>query len=317
VGFLPMRDVSFLRLGSLLSIAIAVLNCSAPEEIDRESVEESAASPVEAVAPERVEEVDLAGAEESVFSQNGEDGVLRRIFEIVEPTARFAVEFGAADGVSGSNVRNLVVNAGWDAFLMEGDAEQAQACAQSYADYPGTRCIQAWVYPGNVELLFEENSVPKDLDLLVIDIDSNDWYVWRVIHAFRPKIVMIEYNSLFAPPTRMVIDFHPLNYWDETTYFGASIQSLYELGKKKGYELLYGEKNGVNLFFVDAIYYDRFGIRDNSPEKIFRPYKRRYYVSLEQLSALVDEEGRPRSPHDKDLVWDEVRIEKRFLMNQR
>jgi hypothetical protein len=278
---------------SLVPIAIVALGCSAPEAVDLESYEES------------------------VFSQNGEDGVIRRIFELVAPGKRFAVEFGAADGVAGSNVRNLVVNAGWDAFLIEGDPERARECAQSYEGYPGSRCIQAWVYPGNVELLFEENGVPKDLDLLVIDIDSNDWYVWRAIRDFRPKVVLIEYNALFAPPTRMVIDFHPLNYWDDSTYYGASIQSMYELGRKKGYELLYAERNGVNLFFVDAIYFDRFGIGDNSPERLYRPYRGTYQVAPDRLSLLVDEDGRPQPPQDHDLVWDEVRIEKRFLIDRR
>ena len=90
---------------------------------------------------------------------------------------------------------------------------------------------------GNIEILFEEAGVPKDLDLLVSDsdIDSNDYYVWRAIHDFRPKVVM---NAFFPPPQLMVIDYHPMNYWDGTYYIGASIQSLYELGKKKGYELI-------------------------------------------------------------------------------
>ena len=287
---LELRSLSVVLLASVTTLASG---CTAPDDVDLERYEQS------------------------ISSQNGEDGVLRKIFELIEPTERFAVEFGAADGVAGSNVRNLVIEAGWNAFLIEGDPERAEKCAESYEAYPSTRCIQAWVYPGNVELLFEDNGVPKQLDLLVIDIDSNDWYVWRAIRDFRPKVVLIEYNALFAPPTRMVVDFHPLNYWDETHYFGASIQSMYELGKKKGYELVYADSNGVNLFFVDAIYYDRFGIRDNSPEKLHRPYKGTYQMTPQQLSALVRANGRPLPPNDRDLVWDEVRIEKRFLIDQR
>lgn len=288
----PLRSWSRLSLG-VAFVALGTLGCPPPEEVDFES------------------------HEASVFSQNGEDGVIRKVFELIEPTRHFAVEFGAADGLHGSNVRNLVVHEEWDAFMMEGDAERAQECAENYAAYPGSRCIQAWVYPGNVELLFEENGVPKDLDLLVIDIDSNDWYVWRVIHDFRPKLVLIEYNGLFAPPIRMVVDFHPLNYWDGSSFFGASIQSLYELGKKKGYELIYVDSNGVNLFFVDAIYYERFGIRDNSPEKLFLPYQGRLSFGPDRLSELVDDQARPLPPYDRDLVWDEFRIEKRFLIDQR
>ena len=43
--------------------------------------------------------VDLAKHERKVFSQFGEDGVIEKLFEIIEPTSRFSVEFGAADGI--------------------------------------------------------------------------------------------------------------------------------------------------------------------------------------------------------------------------
>src|SRR6185503_9685253 len=69
----------------------------------------------------------------------------------------------------------------------------------------------------------------------------------------------------------MVIDFHPLNYWDGSDYYGASLQSLYELGKRKGYELIYCERNGATAFFVDGKYYRRFGLADNSPAHLYRP----------------------------------------------
>lgn len=217
------------------------------------------------------DDVSLEQYEKSVFSQNGEDGVIEKIFEIIKPTSRYAVEFGASDGVLGSNTRNLIVNHGWSALMIEGDEKLAEKMRQNYADNPRVRCIQAWVYPGNIEILFEENGVPSDLDLLSIDIDSNDYYVWKVIHNFHPKVVLIEYNASYPPPLKRVIEFHPMNFSDYSDYFGASIQSLYELGKKKGYELIYVEKEGVNLFFVDKKYYDLFGLTDNSPAKMYRP----------------------------------------------
>ena len=117
--------------------------------------------------------------------------------------------------------------------------------------------------------MFEDHGVPKDFDLLVIDIDSNDYYVWHAIQSYRPKVVMIETNPMFQPPTRMVIEYHPMNYWDGSSYFGASLQSLFDLGQKKGYRLVYHMQNGVNAIFVDEPYFERFGIQDNSPETLY------------------------------------------------
>ena len=267
--------------------------------------------------------VSLKQYEKSVFSQNGEDGVLEKIFGIIKPTSRYAVEFGAADGVSGSNTRNLIVNHGWSAFLIEGNEKLAEKMRQNYANNPGVRCIQAWVYPGNGEILFEENRVPSDLDLLSIDIDSNDYYVWKVIHNFHPKVVLIEYNASYPPPLKRVIEFHPMNFWDGSDYYGASIQSLYELGKKKGYELIYVEKNGVNLFFVDKKYYGLFGLTDNSPARMYRPPQYglksggrapngRGWPPFETYKPK-DIFGRIFQKYDNDLVWKNVRIRKKVV----
>ncbi len=257
--------------------------------------------------------IDLRAAEKSVFSQFGEDGVIEKIFEVIEPGPKFAVEFGAHNGIANSNMRNLVVNHGWSTFQIEGDRGRAADLAQNYRDYPSTKTLQAWVWPGNIEILFEENGVPEDLDLLVIDIDSNDYYVWRVIHDFRPKVVMIESNSFFPPPQRMVIDFHPMNYWDGTYYIGASLQSLYELAKKKGYELIYQMRAGPNALFVDQKYFARFGIEDNSPEKVFVPLPPRVANGPDAKQGR----GGVPWPKGKDkLVWKNLEIEKKFLYNR-
>ena len=135
---------------------------------------------------------------------------------------------------------------GWSAFLIEGDPKRAAKLQAAYADYPSAKTLEAWVYPGNIEILFEENGVPEDLDFLVVDIDSNDYYVWRAIHDFRPKVVQMEINPWFPPPQLMVVDFHPMNYWDNSTYVGASLESMTRLAKKKGYELVHMMSHGPN-----------------------------------------------------------------------
>ncbi len=261
-------------------------------------------------APKRA---DLAGSERKVFSQFGEDGVIEKIFDIIKPGPKYAVEFGAWDGVLNSNMRNLVVNHGWSSFQIEGHPERAAALAKNYADYPTTKTQEAWVWPGNIEILFEDAGVPKDLDLLVIDIDSNDYYVWRAIHDFRPKVVMIETNLDFPPPELMVINFHPMNYWDGTPYSGASMQSMYNLAKKKGYELIYQMSKGPNTFWVAKEYFPAFGITDNSPATMYRKS-----VALQFFleSATWGHDDVPW-PEDKQvLTWENLVIEKKFLSNR-
>lgn len=236
-------------------------------------------------------------------------------------TTRYAVEFGAGDGVTDSNTRNLILNHGWGGLMIEVNPPYVAAARETYRDLPRVTVLEAWVWPGSIEILFEENGVPRDLDLLSIDIDSNDYYVWRAITEFRPKVVVIEYNPGFPPPQLAVVDFHPLNYWDGSDYYGASIQSLYELGRRKGYELVYCNSFGSNLFFVDRRYYRRFGLADNSPARLYRPP--RYGHDGRAPNGLghpawdrytvVRPDGTAERPFAADLTWDRVRIPKRFV----
>jgi len=262
--------------------------------------------------------VDLSEHSWSVYSQSGEDGVLDALFRVIEPTSKYAIEFGAGDGASGSNVRNLILNRDWEALLLEGDDKLAAQMAETYKDYPKVTAKQAWVYPGNVELLFEDNDVPEDVDLLVIDIDSNDYYIWKVIHNFRPKVVIVEYNASFPPPEKAVVQFHPMNYWDKDDYYGASLQSLYDLGQKKGYELVYCTDLGNNAIFVDRKYYDRLGIEDNSPEALYKLPK--YGKSGRapnggghpQMDAEYEVDGIKKRRFKDHLEWKEIKIPKKF-----
>jgi len=297
---------------------------TAPSRVPWRALAVAAAAGALGLAPPRAPqtEVDLSSRERKVFSQNGEDGVVEKVFEIVEPTSRFCVEFGAGDGVNMSNMRNLIVNHGWRSLMIEGDAELARRCQETYKGTPGVTCLQRWVYPGNVEFLFEESGVPKDVDFLVIDIDSFDYYVWKVIHEYRPKLVMIEVNETFAPPVRAIVEYNPFMYGDATFYHGASLQSTYELGKRKGYELVYLQKQGYNALFVDRKYYPRFGMRDNSPARLYPTRNPAFTITADRLDRYVDEKGRirPGLPNryfsDAPIRRDAVTVEKRWILGR-
>jgi hypothetical protein len=291
----------------LVCLALPASTMVSCEGTQSPAAETPAISPV-SVAPE---EVHFEDYEKNVRSEYGEDGVLEKIFEMIEPTAKYAIEFGASDGAFLSNTANLIVNHGWGALLIEGLHAYAEVLHQNYKDYPRVKTLEAYVYPGNVEILFEENGVPKDFDLLVIDIDSNDYYVWNVIHYYRPKVVQIEINPYFPPPQLMVIDFHPFNYWDESDYFGASIESMIKLGKKKGYEPIYVTSGGFNLFFVDRKFYARFGIKDNSAAALYKKWK----PKADQWNRAPH--GRDGAPFEKPFLdIGDVQVPKKFLFDR-
>jgi hypothetical protein len=260
--------------------------------------------------------VDLQAFERSVFSPAGEDGVLEKIFEIVPPATHFLVDLGAGDGVSGSSSRHLIADKGWSGLLVENGEKTAAELAARYAQAKGIKTLRTLIDPGDIEIVLDRNGVPRDLDLLIIGLRSNDWYVWRAIRDFRPKVVQIQYNAAFVPPQTMVIEYHPLNYWDGSIYFGASIQSLYNLGQGKGYQLVYANQAGTNLFFVEAQYLKRFGVDDNSPWHLYRGCKALPQILPSQVWDYVKENGQPMAPSDGDLVVNNVHIPRTYVLGK-
>jgi hypothetical protein len=168
--------------------------------------------------------------------------VLLRIFERIGIRNRFFVEFGACDGLILSNTANLRLNHGWSGLLMEG-GERAD----------GVLVQREHVDAENVEALFRKYNVPRDFDLLSIDIDGNDYWVWKAIESFSPRVVIMEYNVFFMPDTAKTMAYDASHLWDEKYfrfYHGASLAALEKLGRQKGYVLAYTEPYCPNAIFV-------------------------------------------------------------------
>src|SRR5207247_8322866 len=50
----------------------------------------------------------------------------------------------------------------------------------------------------NINSTLLQNGLRGDIDLLSIDIDGNDYWVWKAIDAIAPRVVVIEYNPLLV-----------------------------------------------------------------------------------------------------------------------
>jgi hypothetical protein len=90
------------------------------------------------------------------------------------------------------------------------------------------------------------------LDVLSLDIDGNDYWVWQALDSVAPRVVIIEYNAKLDPTKALVQPYDPQWIWQEDDAFGASRAAMVRLGNAKGYRLVYAESTGANLFFVRA-----------------------------------------------------------------
>lgn len=165
-----------------------------------------------------------------------EAAILQRLFGVIGTTNRYAVEFGARDGVGASTTHALRTQHGWTCLLLD--------------SHPKAAIVHlAQLTMENIHAVFAAHRVPQAFDLLSIDIDGNDFHVWRALTGYAPRVVVIEYNAAFAPEQRVVMPYTPAHRWDKTTYYGASAAALVKLGREKGYTLV-DVAPPRNLFFV-------------------------------------------------------------------
>lgn len=208
--------------------------------------------------------------EKKVFSQNGEDGIIEELFLRIGTTNRFFVEFGVEDGME-CLTRNLLVHHGWSGVLMEGNEFHFQNLLANTAQYPGVLARQHFITRDNIPDLFRAAGVPQEFDLLSIDIDGNDYWIWKALGGYEPRLVVIEYNASYPPPQKMVIPYQDHFCWDGTSYFGASLSSLEALGEELGYALIGTDTHGVNAFFLRHDLLQSSGFPALTAEEAYHP----------------------------------------------
>ena len=227
--------------------------------------------------------------EAKIYSQAGEDGIIAEIFRRVGTTSKDFVEFGSGDGRENNTV-SLLTTQGWKGLWIEGDNEAVGRARQAFADYVGAGTLRvdpAFITAENIETLFRNAKVAPEFDLLSVDIDRNDYYVWQNIRQFRPRVVVVEYNAIFPPDVEWVVPYDANAWWDLTSRHGASLGALEQLGREKGYALVGCSLSGVNAFFVRA---DLVGNKFLSPSTAAVHYEPpRYFLISRAL-------GHPRRP---------------------
>ena len=204
--------------------------------------------------------------EDNVYSQNGEDGVLVAILNMIGTTNKKYVEFGVENGEQ-CNSRILREKFNFTGLMMDGSNNREEI-----------HLHKEIITYDNILSLFKKYNVSQTFDVLSVDTDLYDWWILSKILGegkYKPRIIIVEVNPTLGEnnkrPTqttmkKYVQDFnivnsyplvvnHPhllphLKYWDGTRYFGANPFAFQLLGKATGYEMLYCDRCGINCFMI-------------------------------------------------------------------
>jgi hypothetical protein len=196
-----------------------------------------------------------------VYSQTDEDGILLYLLSVIGFRTRLCVEICAGDGRE-CNTANLIINHGFHGLLIDGNQELVDRGRLFYSTHPATYVfpptfIQAWITRCNVNQIIESNGFSGSVDVLSLDLDGVDYWIWEAIDVIRPRIVVLEYQDILGPDLSLTVPYSDdfSGYAASATagmpdFAGASLRAFVKLAQRKGYRLVATNKLGYNAFFV-------------------------------------------------------------------
>ena len=191
---------------------------------------------------------DLLAERFGYLSQNDEDGLLLALFKRIGTTDRRFVEIGC--GMNGGNSGFLAQECGWSGLMVDAKTESIEKVTVRFKGHP-VKTVKQRVSREGVNAMLEKFGFTGEIDLVSIDIDGMDYWVWEALTACSPRVVAIEYNWLFGGERAVTIPYSSefdLGAIGNRGYRGASLAALAHLGRAKGYRLVATER--VNAFFL-------------------------------------------------------------------
>lgn len=188
-----------------------------------------------------------------VFSQWDEDGIIQYLINHICIEHQTFIEFGV-ENYEESNTRFLLLNNHWQGMVLDACSADMQYIRSDRIHWQYDLQVKdAWITRENIDSLLMQAGFGEDLGLLSIDLNGNDYWIWDAIVNVRPRIAIVEYNSLLGlepicVPYRENFDRTAAHY--SNLYYGSSLAALHRLAESKGYLLLGSNIWGHNAFFV-------------------------------------------------------------------
>lgn len=202
----------------------------------------------------QIDSPSLQENEFKVFSQWGDDGIIQYLVNQLDIPNKTFVEFGV-ENYTEANTRFLLVNNNWSGLVMDGSSENISYIKNDAIYWQhDLQATHAFIDVENVNELIASSGFPNELGLLHIDIDGNDYWVWKAIKCVNPIIVIVEYNSLFGPFNSWATPYDPAfvrsKFHHSSLCYGSSITSLCDLAEEKGYYFVGSNSAGNNAYFI-------------------------------------------------------------------
>ncbi len=244
----------------------------------------------------------LRDVEFSVFSQMGDDGIIQWLIHHLDIPDETFIEFGVED-YRESNTRYLLMNDNWSGFIMDGSKENIDKVVAAPYFWKYDLIAEAhFIDKENINGLIQRSEFNPTVGLMHIDLDGNDFHIWKEINVIEPLIVIVEYNSVFGieRPISVPYDlkFIRTKAHFSNLYWGASLRALWVLAQEKGYVFIGCNSVGNNAYFVRCDCLNEH-VREVNLENGFVMSK--YRESRDRNGALTYLRGNDRANQIKDM----------------
>jgi len=211
-----------------------------------------------------------------VYSEADEDGMIAEIFKRIGVTNKKFVDFGAGNGLCSNS--HFLLHQGWSGIWIEGSKQQCENICKAFSfpiQQKRLSVINAFITKDNINDLIGsgDDALNGEIDFLSIDIDGNDYWVWKSITCISPRVVIIEYNAKFPPTFEWIMEYDENHIWERGDEHGASLKAFEVLGQELGYQLVGTSTNGVNAFFVKKDLAENFFPEPATAENLYHSWK--------------------------------------------
>jgi hypothetical protein len=236
----------------------------------------------------------------SRFSEFEEDGHLLYLLTLAGSRSRTVVEISSQDGRV-CMATNLLVHHRWRGYLFDGDPVFVNEGRRFFAAHPATRSAPPvmraeWFTRENVNQVLAAAGVPDEVDVLSLDIDGNDLYLWSAM-TMRPRILICEFNNAVPSELALTIPYKPDFSFtalsaEQAMFRSTSLAAFIAVGRRRGYRLV-----GMNALGFNAIFLRDDVLAAEMPE---------IPASTLEANPAAQEVRRQWWPRLSQLPWSEV-----------
>lgn len=207
----------------------------------------------------------------SSYSQCDEDGIIRECLERIGKLTKLSktvLEIGCGNGRE-NNSHQLILDK-YKGYWIDGSPDRFRYIEKELGGtvFPDLKIVRQMVDRENAAIIASDVKkflATDSLDLFSLDIDGNDIHVCDFfVGALKPKLICVEYNAKYPPPTVLSMDYNPVHVWDGGDYFGSSLQAWVEHFKALDYTLVCCNLSGANAFFVKNTFLECFTLYTTS-----------------------------------------------------